>query len=41
MTHDAVSLSDVSKVERHYRKAVDRYGEIEQELLQMAESKWY
>lgn len=41
MTRDAVSLPDVSKVERHYRKAVDRYGEIEQELLQMAESKWY
>ena len=40
LTRDALSLPDASKVERHYRKAVDRYGEIEQDLLQMAESKW-
>lgn len=37
---DVLPLKDISKVERRYRKSVDKYGEGLNNLQEFAESKW-
>lgn len=40
LTTDVLPLKDFARLERHYRKPADPYGEVEQSLWEMSESKW-
>lgn len=40
LTHDVLPLRDLKRVERGLRKPLDPYGEVEQSLYELSDSKW-